>query len=165
MVNREPSFVPSWTGEQLDMPARGLLSRVMGVAAWSRTAFPPAEVSLEREAALPVSTQSVRPSWVIDECVCDILGRNDMVSTPVAGHEFAFHMLWTVLFRGVSTGVARANCSGAPNEFLMLEVTGQVLLQTVRYTPVLEIPSWLRSWVTGTVRKASLMLENSSFVN
>ena len=45
----------SWTGEQHDVPARGLLSRAMGVASRSRTAFPPAEVSLQG-AALPVSS-------------------------------------------------------------------------------------------------------------
>ena len=54
----------------------------MGVATRSCTAFPPAEVPLERESALPVSTQSAPPlfnvdgfSWVIDEPVCDVLGR------------------------------------------------------------------------------------------
>ena len=62
----------------------------MGVATRSRLAFPPAEVSLEREAALSVSTQSVAPfdrvfnvdgfSWVIDEPVCDILGRAVLVT-------------------------------------------------------------------------------------
>ena len=62
VVIREPSFFFSWTGEQLDMPTRGLLSHVMGVATRSRTAFPPDEVSLQRETALPVSTQSASPS-------------------------------------------------------------------------------------------------------
>ena len=38
--------------ERLDVFARGLLLRVMGVASRSRTAFPSAEVSLRREAAL-----------------------------------------------------------------------------------------------------------------
>ena len=56
----------------------------MGVTSRSRTAFPPVEVSLEREDALPVSAQSSTPlarvfkdgfSWVIDEPVCDIPGR------------------------------------------------------------------------------------------
>ena len=57
-VNREPSFFLSWTGEQLEMPACGLLSRVMGVVFPSHTDVPPSEVSLEREAALPVNSQS-----------------------------------------------------------------------------------------------------------
>ena len=62
VVNREPSFsLNSLTGEQLDVPGRGLLSRVMGVASRSRTAFPNAEVSLEREAALPVSSWTAPP--------------------------------------------------------------------------------------------------------
>ena len=34
----------------------------------------------------------------------------------------------------------RAYCSLAPNEILMLEVTGQVLLEAICYTPVLERP-------------------------
>ena len=58
VVDREPSFLNSWTGERLDLLAHGLLSRVLGISSRSRTAHPPAEVSLEREAALPVSSQS-----------------------------------------------------------------------------------------------------------
>ena len=85
VVDRELSSFISWTGERLDLPARGLLSRVMRITSRSRTAFPPAEVSVEREAALPVSSQSAPPSvritkmdghsWVIDEPVRDKLGR------------------------------------------------------------------------------------------
>ena len=52
MVDREPSFFISWTGERLDLPARGLLSRVLGVATRSRT-LPLSEVSLECDAVLP----------------------------------------------------------------------------------------------------------------
>ena len=55
---RNLSFFNSWTGERLDLLAHGLLSRVMGISSRSRTAHTPAEVSLEREAALPVSSQS-----------------------------------------------------------------------------------------------------------
>ena len=62
VVDREPSFLNSWTGERLDLLARGLLSRVMGITSRSRTAFPPVEVSLQRETALPVSSQSTPPS-------------------------------------------------------------------------------------------------------
>ena len=62
VVNREPSFFIFWTGERLDVPARGLLSRVMSVASRSHTALPTSEVSLEREAALPVNSQSAPPS-------------------------------------------------------------------------------------------------------
>ena len=57
-----PSVSLPWPGERLDVPALGLLSLVMGIASWSRTTFPPAEVSLEREAAVPVSSQSAPPS-------------------------------------------------------------------------------------------------------
>ena len=62
----------------------------MGVASRSRTAFPLAEVSLERETALLVSTRSTPPSacvfdvdgvsWVIDEPGRDILGRTVFVT-------------------------------------------------------------------------------------
>ena len=48
--------------ERLDVLARGLLSRVTGVTSRSRIGFPHAQVSLEREAALPVSSQSAPPS-------------------------------------------------------------------------------------------------------
>ena len=51
-----------WPGERLGVPAIGLRSRVMGVASRSRTAFPPAEVSLERDVTLPVSSQRAPPS-------------------------------------------------------------------------------------------------------
>ena len=84
VVDREPFFI-SWTGERLDLLARGLLSRVTAVKSRSRTAFPPAEASLEREVALPVSSQSTPPSarfsdidglsWVMDEPARDTLGR------------------------------------------------------------------------------------------
>ena len=57
----------------------------MGVTSRRRTAFPLAEVSPERDGALPVSSQSAPPSarvpnvdgfsWVIDEPVRDMLGR------------------------------------------------------------------------------------------
>ena len=57
----------------------------MGVASRSHTAFPPADVSLELEAALPVSSQSAPPSarvlqvgglpWGFGEPVGDMLGR------------------------------------------------------------------------------------------
>ena len=62
VVNREPPvFFLSWTGEQLDIPTRGLFSRVMGAATPSRTAMPHAEVSLKRDGTLPVSCQSAAP--------------------------------------------------------------------------------------------------------
>ena len=72
------------------MLARGLLSRVTGVAPRSHIALPPSEVSLEREAALPVNSQSAPPSarvlnvhgfsWVIDELVGGMLGRAVLVT-------------------------------------------------------------------------------------
>ena len=56
----------------------------MGISSRGRTALPPVEASLEREAALTVSSQSTPPSarvsnidgfsWVIDEPVLDMLG-------------------------------------------------------------------------------------------
>ena len=81
VVSRDLSVSISLSGERLDVLSRGLLS-VMVVASRSRTAFPPAEVSLE--AALPVSSQSAPPSVrvsnfevfsrVMDEPVRDMLG-------------------------------------------------------------------------------------------
>ena len=66
----------------LEVPVRGL-----GVASRSRTAFPPADVSLELEAALPVSSQSTPPcarvlhvhgsSWDLVEPVGDMPGRRN----------------------------------------------------------------------------------------
>ena len=62
VVNRESSFFSSsWPGEQLDWLVRKLLSRVMSVASGSLVALPPAEVSFENDAALPVSSQSAPP--------------------------------------------------------------------------------------------------------
>ena len=82
MERRRRNLMVGWTGERLDLLARGLLSRVMGITSRSRTPSPPVEVSLEREAALPVSSQSApssarvsnihRFSWVIDEPVRDM---------------------------------------------------------------------------------------------
>ena len=93
VVNREPSFFIFWTAERLDVPARGLLSRVMSVASRSHTALQTSEVSLERQAALPVNSQSAPPSarafdvdglsWVIDEPVGDMRGRAVSVTEDV----------------------------------------------------------------------------------
>ena len=57
----------------------------MGITSRSGIDFPPAEATLEHEAALPVSSQSTPPSarisnldgfsWVIDERARDVLGR------------------------------------------------------------------------------------------
>ena len=76
-------FFISWTGERLDLPPRGLLSRDMGDT--SRSHMTPAEVLLERETAVPVISQSAPASvrvsnidgfsWVFDELVRDMLGR------------------------------------------------------------------------------------------
>ena len=75
------------------------------------------------------------------------------------GPEFAFHRSRTMkLSLGVSVGFTHTKCSLAPKEILMLVVTGQSLLKTV-YTPLLEIPNWIRNMVTTTVMKASLMLQ------
>ena len=67
VVDREPSSFNSWTGERLDLLARGSLSLVMGISSRSRTALPPAEASLERGAALPVSSQSIPPSACVSK--------------------------------------------------------------------------------------------------
>ena len=77
-----PSFFISWTGERFRVLGSGL-SRVTGVASRNRTACPFTESSLEREAVLPVNSQSEPPSdrvlivdcfsWVIDEPVSDLL--------------------------------------------------------------------------------------------
>ena len=151
VVSREPSFFLPWIGKQLEMPTRGVFSRVMGVATPSRPAFPPAEALLERETALPVSAQSTLPSalvfyvdgfsWVIDEPFRDILGRavlfteDDVFLENVCVHsrsgESALRMLQTMkLFPGTNVGFVCTSCS----------VTGQVCLNTTGYTPLLEIP-------------------------
>ena len=43
LVDCEPSSFNSWTCERLDLPARGLLSRIICISPRSRTALPPAE--------------------------------------------------------------------------------------------------------------------------
>ena len=67
----------------------------MCITSRSRAVFPPAEVSLEREAALRVSSQSTPLStrgskidgfsWVIHESVRDILGRAVFVTERADG--------------------------------------------------------------------------------
>ena len=65
VVDREPSSSNSWSSERLDLPARGLLSRVMGISSRSRTASPPAEASLEREAQSAPSRSRFQYRWVL----------------------------------------------------------------------------------------------------
>ena len=48
-VNCEPWVSNSWSGERLDVPVLGLLTRVMGVASWSHTTC--SGVSLEHDPA------------------------------------------------------------------------------------------------------------------
>ena len=75
VVGRESSFLISFSGERLEVLAYGLLSRAMGGGSQSRTAFPPATVSLGLEAAMPVSSESAPWffvghscfSWAIDQ--------------------------------------------------------------------------------------------------
>ena len=62
VANCEPSDAILLASERLDVPARGLLSRVNCVASRGRTVFSPAEVSLKREAALPMRSQSASQS-------------------------------------------------------------------------------------------------------
>ena len=47
VINREPSLFIFWNGKRLDVPARGLLSRL-----------PLVEVSLECQAVLPMNSPS-----------------------------------------------------------------------------------------------------------
>ena len=68
MAHCEPSFSVSWPGERHDLPSLGLLSRVTNVAFRSRAAFPPAEVSLEHDAALLASSQSSSPIGSCSRC-------------------------------------------------------------------------------------------------
>ena len=93
VVHCESSVTVSRLGERRDVPVLGLLS-VMGFAFRSRTAFPPAGVSLEHDAALSVSSQAAPPSarvlnvdgfsWVIGEPVFDTLGRAVFVTEDKA---------------------------------------------------------------------------------
>ena len=137
----------------------------------SRTAFPPAEVSLEREAALPVSSQSTPPSarvsnidafsWVIDEPVRDMLGRAGFVThsradgsrvriSPVADEEIVswrehrFHT-YEAFSRSKRNADARGQRS-LPGESVFLH-------------PAAADPEWAGNTATMTVRKVSLMLE------
>ena len=153
------------------MPARGLLSQVMGVASRSLTAFPSVEVSLERDGALPVSSQSAPRSarvfnvggfsWVINEPICDVLGRAVFVTEDDSWVTWVGDGKTMKLFPGVSSGFTRTTYSLAPNVIMMLGVTSQVLLRTVCYTPLRQIPISSKNMVTKTVRKASLILEYS----
>ena len=129
MVNREPSFFISWTGERLDVPARGLLSRVMGVASRTHTAIPPYEVTLEREAALPMSLTSLLVTCLGEQFLSlrmlFFLGDLGCVHL-VTGHEFAFQRLQTVrLSRGVNGVFTHVKSVLAVNEILIFEVTSQ----------------------------------------
>ena len=142
VVNREPSFFTTWTVDGLDVLARGLLSRVMGVAPRSQTVLSPSEVSLEGEAALPETSQSAPPSahvldvngfsWVIDELVVTWLGEQvlslRMLSSwvtwacnlLVTGREFAFHRLQTMRWSlGKHGSSSHMNCFLAVNEGLL----------------------------------------------
>ena len=100
VVNRETSFSIYWTGTWR--------ACAWTVASRGRPPFSPAEVSLQHEAAQPVSSRSAPPSArvlnvdgfsrVIDELVCDMLGRAvslrmmrswvTWVCTLGTGHEF-----------------------------------------------------------------------------
>ena len=89
--------------ERLEVLACGLLSRVMDVASRSHSASPLAEVSLELEAALPVSSQSEPPCarvlqvggfpLVFVELVGGMLGRatlvteDDVFRQDIGGHR------------------------------------------------------------------------------
>ena len=96
-ADRDPPSFLSWTGWRLDLLASGLLSRAMDLTPWSRTAFPPVEVSLQREAALPMSSRSVPRSVrvsIIDgfEPVRDMLERAVFVTEiDVSSSDMGIH--------------------------------------------------------------------------
>ena len=121
--------------------------------------------SLEREADLPVGSQSAPPSarasnidgflWVIDELVRDMLGTSsffffaegdvflgDMgVHSRADGYRVRISQVADdEVVSGVSVGFTHTTCSLAPKEFLMLVVTGPSLLET-GHTALLEIPN------------------------
>ena len=83
--------------------------------------IPPAEVSLEREASVHVSTQSTLPSarvfnvdvfsWVVDELVCDILGR--VVETSSSLHMFRM----ATCFPGVDMACSHFELATLHHEF------------------------------------------------
>ena len=136
------SWAP-WLLKDLRVPACGLLSRVMGVASRSHTAFPPADVSLELEAALPESSQSAPPSarvlqvgglpWGFGEPVGDMLGRATLVT-----EDDVFRRDMGVHSRG---GVSRVSISQFEKTTrLSPDVTSQSILETV-HDPLLEIPN------------------------
>ena len=123
----------SVTVDRIGVPACGLLSRVMGVASRSHTAFPPADVSLELDDALSVSSQSGPPSapvlqvggcpWGFVGPVGDMLGR----ATLFTGYD-VFQGDTCVHSRG---GVSRVRISQFADDEMgswrMFEVTGQSL--------------------------------------
>ena len=180
VVGCKPFSFNSWTGERLDLPARGLLSRVMGISSRSRTALPHAEASLECEAVLPVGSQSVPPSArvlnvdgfsrVIGEPVGGVFGRAVRVTEGEAflgnmgvysrGNESLFSMLQVGDDEIVSwreRPLTHMTCVLAANGPLLFKVTGQSLLGSV-HDPLLQIPSRSRIRLTMTCRWASWML-------
>ena len=140
VVDREPSSFNSWTG----------LSRVIGMSSRSRTALPPAEALLEREAALPESSQSAprsAPVSKVDGCLGSMtnlfvtcsdgqfLSLRTMSSwvtwvlTPgLMGLEFVLHKSRTTkLSSGVNVGFTQTKRSPAAKEIPTTVVTGQHL--------------------------------------
>ena len=160
-----------------DVPALGLLSRVMGVASRSRTAFHPAGVSLEHVGALPVRSQHHHPlaysvlaihrgssANLVVTCLDEQFLSLRMLSSwvtwvctvAVTGHEFALYRLKTMrLSRGVSDVLTHMNCFLAVNEFLLFGSTGQSCGQQFK-DPLLESRPRIR--LSGIVRWASWML-------
>ena len=93
VVNREPSLVTFWNDERLDVPARGLLLRVMDIAFQRHIALPLFDVTLECEAVLPMHSQSGPASarvsdgdgssWVFGEHIGEILVQAVFVAEDV----------------------------------------------------------------------------------
>ena len=93
------------TVERPEVPACGLLSRVLGVASPSRTTFSPEGVSLELEAALPVGSQSQHHHPLAFSMLMDFRGSlSSMLVTCLGEQLLSLRMMsscdnWTVAHR------------------------------------------------------------------
>ena len=65
VVNREPLLFNVWSGERLDVLARGLL---LGVASQNFCALPLFDVSLECDAVVPMHSPSAPASARVSDC-------------------------------------------------------------------------------------------------
>ena len=126
VAHRGSSSSLPWTGEPLCIFSRGLFPRVMVTASRSPAVLPVPEIPREREAAVPLSSQSTPPadrgfSLGIDEPAGDIfvfLGDNDLVPRR-------FCILKR--FLGVGSGFARMDCLLTADDVLVPVVTGRIV--------------------------------------